>query len=118
MGIKIVMYKAYDKMEWKLILQVLSRLRFNAIFCLLIKRCLVSVSYYILLNGSKFGNIISTKGLRSEDHLSPYLFIIIFEVLFRLLVKDEAVNLIHGIKISRSAPTINHLLYADDFLVQ
>lgn len=67
-GIKIDMDKAYDKLKWELIIQVMKRLGFSERFCNLIKRCLYTVSHSILLNGSKQDFTRPLRGLRQRDH--------------------------------------------------
>ena len=52
-----------------------------------------------------------------EDPLSPFLFILGSEVLSRLLLKEERIGNIKGMKIARNYPAINHLLFADDLLI-
>lgn len=39
------------------------------------------------------------------------------EALSRTLLEAETQGLIHGIKVTKKAPLINHLLFADDCLV-
>jgi hypothetical protein len=75
------------------------------------------VSFSILLDGSPFGKVFPHRGLRQGDPLSPFLFILGTEVLSRLIMKEEAAGIIHGIKISRNSPPVSHLLYADDLMV-
>lgn len=55
--------------------------------------------------------------MRQRDPLSPYLFILCTEFLSRMLSEKEENGGINGIKVSRSAPAICHLLYANDILV-
>lgn len=57
------------------------------------------------------------RGLRQGDPLSPFLFIICAEAFSLLFNKLENERLIHGEKISRGAPSITHLMFADDLLV-
>lgn len=49
--------------------------------------------------------------------MSLLLFILYSEFLTRLIFKEERKGKMLGIKIFRSAPTITHLMYADDLLV-
>lgn len=71
----------------------------------------------MLLNGSPFGLIIPTRGLRQGDPLFSFLFAIGIEILSRILDKASALSLIHGFKFSSSGPPISHLLYTDDVLL-
>ncbi|GAU34899.1 hypothetical protein TSUD_144300 [Trifolium subterraneum] len=54
------------------------------------------------------------RGLRQGDHLSPYLFILVTEGLTALIKNSVARGDLHGVKICRGAPTVSHLLFADD----
>lgn len=49
--------------------------------------------------------------------LSPSLFIICSEVLSRLLLREERIGRLKGIKVGRAAPSVSHLFFADDFLL-
>ncbi|GAU14523.1 hypothetical protein TSUD_250650 [Trifolium subterraneum] len=62
----------------------------------------------------RVGPIFPGRGLRQGDPLSPYLFILVTEGLTALLKNSVARGDIHGIQICRGAPTVSHLLFADD----
>lgn len=49
--------------------------------------------------------------------MSPYIFILCAEGLSGLLQKAETDGKIVGIKVSRGAPSVNHLFFADDSLI-
>lgn len=57
------------------------------------------------------------RGLCQGDPLSPFLFVLVTEVLSRIIKREEQRNKIHGIKISRSAPPITNLLFVDDVIL-
>lgn len=57
------------------------------------------------------------RGLRQGDPLSPYLFIIMEEVLSRLLKNRFEDGSIGRFYHPRGAHLISHLLYADDLLI-
>ncbi|XP_030478315.1 uncharacterized protein LOC115695389 [Cannabis sativa] len=69
------------------------------------------------LSKSMHGNIKPTRGLRQGDPLSPYLFILCAEGLSAILSNYHHRGLLHGISISRNAPPISHLLFADDSIL-
>ena len=52
-----------------------------------IERCISTVRYSILINGSPSGFFQSSMGLRQGDPLSPYLFVIVMEVFSCLMRK-------------------------------
>ncbi|KAL0355303.1 UNVERIFIED_CONTAM: LINE-1 retrotransposable element O protein [Sesamum radiatum] len=117
MAIKIDLMKAYDRVEWPFLLQVLRRLGFCDKFVDLIQQCITTASFSLLINGSPFDFFRPSRGIRQGDPLSPYLFIIYIEILSRLLLHEEALGNIKGIKVCRNAPSISHLLYADDLTI-
>ncbi|XP_040987731.1 MDIS1-interacting receptor like kinase 2-like [Juglans microcarpa x Juglans regia] len=62
-------------------------------------------------------HIIPSRGLRQGDPISPYLFLLYTEGLIGLLKHVATSNAISGIRVSRGAPKLNHLLFADDSLI-
>ena len=60
---------------------------------------------------------IPWRGIRQGDPLSPYLFLICAEGLSSILQYEEEVGGINGIRVCRNAPSVSHLLFADDSLI-
>jgi hypothetical protein len=56
-----------------------------------------------------------TRGLRQGDPLSPYLFLLCAYCISSLLTHEEERGGIQG--VSRGAPSVSHLFFADDSLV-
>lgn len=117
MALKLDLEKTFDSMEWSLLFQILRSLGFHSKWIHMIKQCISMVSFSILLDGSPFGRFFPQRGLKQGDPLSPFLFTLGLEVMYRLLIKDELAGNIHGIKISQHSPLVSHLLYADDLIV-
>ena len=61
-----------------------------------IKACVTSVRFSILVNGSPEGFFGRSRGLRQGDPLSSLLFLLIMEVLSKILNKTKENNLIRG----------------------
>ncbi|KAL0385615.1 UNVERIFIED_CONTAM: putative mitochondrial protein [Sesamum radiatum] len=113
-AIKLDISKAYDKVEWRFLERMLGRLGFDSRFVSLIMDCVRTVTYSFLLNGCEFGSLTPTRGLRQGDPLSPYLFLLCTKAFSSLLNHTEAERNIEGVRICRRAPSISHLLFADD----
>lgn len=82
-----------------------------------IMQCVTTVKYSFLLNGEAVGSVMPTRGLCQGDPISPYLFIICAEAFSSLLSAAKTNGKIRGVKVSRGAPSISHLLFADDSFI-
>ncbi|KAL0454691.1 UNVERIFIED_CONTAM: putative mitochondrial protein [Sesamum latifolium] len=116
-SLKLDLSKAYDRVEWNFLEQVLLRIGFASYFVTLIMRCVTSVSFSFMLNGAPFRNLQPSRGLRQGDPLSPYLFLFYAEAFSSMLRKAEEVGTICGVRVCRSGPRITHLLFTDDTLI-
>uniref|UniRef100_A0A2N9J2H5 Reverse transcriptase domain-containing protein n=1 Tax=Fagus sylvatica TaxID=28930 RepID=A0A2N9J2H5_FAGSY len=80
----------------------------------------VGVQFSVLVNGSPEGFFRSSRGLRHGDPLSPLLFLLVMEMLSRMLKTVESKGLIHGFSVGGNTSDglcISHLLYADDTIL-
>ena len=83
----------------------------------IIYECVSTVSYSILVNGEPKGNIYPTRGIRQGNPFSPYLFLLCFEGLNRLLQQAARNSSIRGYSLCKNGPRITHLFFADDSLL-
>jgi len=113
-ALKLDISKAYDRMDWNYLRAVLNKMGFHSRWIHWICMCVESVDYSVLVNGTQVGPIILGRGLRQGDPLSPYLFIICAEDLSSLIRDAETRSILTGIKVCRQAPSVSHLLFADD----
>lgn len=81
-----------------------------------ITECISSPRFSVAINGDLAGFFEGKKGLRQGDSISPYLFIMLMEVLSRLLDKAESDGL-YRLHPLCSSPKLTHLLFGDDLLV-
>lgn len=117
MALQLDIAKAFDKVEWNYLEAILKRLGFAKKWCQWVMKCVTTVTYSVLINGSPTKKIIPQRGLRQGDPLSPYLYLLCTEGLSSLLTYAMERNLIHGFKASRNGPQISHMLFADDSLL-
>lgn len=68
------------------------------------------------IDGQPRGLIVPEKGLRQEDPLSPYLFILFIEVLIENIWKILQDKILTKMKVAQASLSISHLLFADDSL--
>ena len=116
-AIKLDMSKAYDRVEWGFLHDMMIKLGFHRIWTELVMKCVTTVKYQIRLNGEVTETIIPERGLRQGDPLSPYLFLICAEVFSSMLLDAERKKKLRGIRVCNKAPSISHLLFADDSLL-
>lgn len=93
------------------------KLGFDERWVKLIMACVSSVKYKVRFNSMETDTIIPTRGIRQGDPLSPYLFLMIVEGLSCLIQRAEERGDLEGIKVCRGAPSVSHLLFADDSLI-
>ena len=117
MAIKLDMSKAYDRVEWGYLEAIIRKMGFCERWISLIMMCVTTVSYEILINGEPRGKITPSRGLRQGDPISPYLFLLCAEGLSALIRKKEALGLLRGVGVSKQAPSVSHLFFADDSII-
>ncbi|GJS05059.1 RNA-directed DNA polymerase, eukaryota, reverse transcriptase zinc-binding domain protein [Tanacetum coccineum] len=78
---------------------------------------LVSSRTSIIINGSPTSEFYLKRGLRQEDPLSLFLFIIVMNGLHMALNDGLAANMFHGVKVGSPGMHLSHLFYADDVII-
>ncbi|XP_042939531.1 uncharacterized protein LOC122274569 [Carya illinoinensis] len=115
--LKLDIAKAYDSVDWNFLLHVMSHFGFSGQVCDLIRKCISNAHFSIVMNGVLKGFFKSGRGLRQGDPISPYLFIMVKEILSRLLKAKFEEKKIGVFVQPRGTPLISHLLYADDIVI-
>ncbi|XP_048605596.1 secreted RxLR effector protein 78-like [Brassica napus] len=101
--LKVDLSKAYDNVHWGFLDNVLQAMELPHIFREWIKECVMTTSFSISINGELAGYFSGKKGLRQGDPISSLLFVLIMDVLSRLLDKG-AVESTFGLHPSCQAP--------------
>ncbi|KAL8114965.1 hypothetical protein AgCh_021696 [Apium graveolens] len=77
----------------------------------------LKVKYQVTHGRRMLGYVEPGRGIRQGDPLSPYLFILCAEGFSATIKKFDSNKWLTGVKICKQAPTINHMLFADDSYV-
>ena len=117
MALKIDLEKAYDKLEWSFIRDMLIRVNLPKDIIDLIMSCVSTVSTSILFNGEALDPIFPSRGIRQGDPIFPYLFIMCMDYLGQLIEEKCSGKLWHPVKASQSGPAFSHLFFADDLIL-
>lgn len=113
-ALKIDMSKAYDRVSWEFIREIMLKMGFARKWVDWILLCMNTVRYSFLISGREVGPIMPKRGLRQGDPISPYLFLLCTEGLTALIQRKQEMGILHGCKIARHAPVVTHLFFADD----
>ncbi|XP_026396356.1 uncharacterized protein LOC113290990 [Papaver somniferum] len=82
-----------------------------------IQGCIKRIPLPILVNGSTCRRFVNEKGIRQGDPLSPFLFLLVYEVLTHMFEKDTLAGWIGGFTVKKYGTKVSHLQFADDILV-
>ncbi|KAK1310040.1 hypothetical protein QJS10_CPA08g01385 [Acorus calamus] len=120
---KIDLASAYDSVEWGSIESVLQAFGFPQIWIRWIMQCVTRTRAAVLINGTPSAWISQGRGLRQGDPLSPYLFVLVTEVISALIHREQREGRLLGyyphprFQNQDIYPALNHILYADDLLI-
>ncbi|XP_027175089.1 uncharacterized protein LOC113774685 [Coffea eugenioides] len=117
MAIKLDMSKVYDRVKWVFLAKMMQKIGFCPMWILWIMECVTSVTYSVNINEEKIGFIKPARGLRQEDLLSPYLFLICAKGLSSLINQTNSQGLLTGMRVAKGAVRLSHLFFADDYLI-
>jgi len=110
--LKLDFAKAFDTVNWNFLLTVLQVRGFDVKWRNWVQKLLQSSLTAVLVNGCPGPWIQCARGLRQGDPMSPYLFLLVADVLQSLITSDGSVK--HPMDSSRPCPVLQ---YADDTLI-
>jgi hypothetical protein len=115
--LKIDFEKAYNKVKWPFVKQVLQMKGFSPKWCQWIDTIIKGGHVGIKINDQVVPNFQTMKGLRQEDPLSPLLFNIVVDMLAILIKCAKAEGQIEGVVPHLVDDGLSILQYADDTLI-
>lgn len=98
------MSKAYDRVEWGFLKEVMLRMGFAKERVELIMKYITTTTYAVNTNRGRGRLFQSTRGLQQCDPLSPFLFLLCSEGLSSLIRLAMKEGLLRGVKASRRGP--------------
>jgi len=93
---------------------MLRRLGFHSKWIQWVRGCLEFASVSVLVNGSPTTEFKPMRGLRQDDPLAPFLFIVVVEGLVELVRQALKAHLLIGVKVGRYELESCMLQFADD----
>lgn len=115
--VKLDFSKAYDSIDLSCLLHILDCINMGKKWTSWIRAILSSSKISVLVNGSPIAEFSPCKGVRQGDPLAPYLFLLIGEVLSKLITRSMDEGVIKGIKFPFHHSPISHFQYADDSIL-
>jgi hypothetical protein len=113
--LKLDIAKAFDSVSWGLLFEILRKLGFGRKFCEWIAILLSTASTRVMLNGEPGPPIWHRRGLRQGDPLSPMLFVLVINMLNKLLAKATELGILRRLARQELATSVS--LYADDVVI-
>ena len=117
MSVKDKHVKAYDKVNLNFLKAILIVMNFDTKWIKWFMECVSLVQYTLLINGNLTNSFKPFQGLRQEDPLSTYVFLMCANILSISLSQAKNLKKIKGIKVGRNGLSFSHLLFVDDSLL-
>ncbi|GJY36038.1 RNA-directed DNA polymerase, eukaryota, reverse transcriptase zinc-binding domain protein [Tanacetum coccineum] len=116
-ALKIDLQKAYDTINWCFMANILKGFRFYDKMVQWIMLYVTTTTFSINVNDESCGYFKGGRGLRQGDPISPYLFILVMEVLNLLMIRNIVKNGSFNYHFGCGQLSITHVCFADDLLM-
>uniref|UniRef100_J3N0S4 CCHC-type domain-containing protein n=1 Tax=Oryza brachyantha TaxID=4533 RepID=J3N0S4_ORYBR len=114
---KIDFEKAYDKVSWEFLFEVLKRKGFSDNWIGWIKSCVTGGKVCVNINGNRSQFFGTSRGLRQGDPLSPLLFNLVGDALARMFELAKSNGILSGLVPNLVNGGLTHLQYTDDTII-
>ena len=88
MIIKINLEKAYDRLKWEFMEDVLKEIDIPPFIRKVIMNCITTPLTNVLWHGLKMEGFKTSRGIRQDDPISPYLFVLCMEKLTHIIMEE------------------------------
>ncbi|XP_016168080.1 uncharacterized protein LOC107610554 [Arachis ipaensis] len=96
---------------------VLQKMGFGCRWRAWVMECVTTTSISVLINGSPSKSFKMERGLRQGDPLSPFLFVLVVDVLHRMVGQAVRNECISPLVVGRDGVKLSHLQFADDTIL-
>ncbi|XP_020249244.1 uncharacterized protein LOC109826633 [Asparagus officinalis] len=114
---KVDFYKAFDCVNWSFLQSLLKARGFGPKWCLWIHTILSSSKSAVLVNGSPTKFFRCFRGLKQGDPLSPLLFLLVANVLSKLLKCSAQSGDLSELNLKGQLNNIRSIQFADDTII-
>eukprot|EP00253_Pinus_taeda_P035962 PITA_35962 len=117
MMIKLDLLKAYDRVSWQYLEEILRSFGFSKRWISWVLSCISTPNFSILVNGTPSKTFKASRGIRQGDPISPFLFILAAEGLGRYLKQERVAGNIKGLRLWGNDLPITHQQFVDDIML-
>ena len=115
--LKLDLEKAFDRVDWGFLEKVLQGKNFDSKWTSWIMGCIINPKFSIFINGRPRGRVQASRGVRQGDPLSPFLFLLVSEVLSSLISRLHKIKKFEGFIVGKNKVHVPILQFADDTLL-
>ena len=115
--LKLDLEKAFHRVDWNFLEKILSFKIFSPKWVSWIMGCIKSPKFSLFINGKPRGRITASRGIRQGDPLSPFLFLLVSEVLGEIISKLHSSRQFEGFLVGKDSIHLSLLQFADDTLL-
>ncbi|XP_016199040.1 uncharacterized protein LOC107640007 [Arachis ipaensis] len=112
--IELDFQKTYDRVKWRFVDIVLQKIGFGRRWREWVMECVGTATMSVLINGSPTKPFKMGRGLRQGDSFSPFLFVLVVDILHRMIGEAVRNDQISPLFVGRDNIELSHLQFADD----